>query len=70
MDKVVILARVSTQAQDYQRQVTELQEYCDRAGWKSPEFLPCSSSKTSRNAISARFFLSKRQKTAFFLRTG
>ena len=34
MDKVVILARVSTQAQDYQRQVTELQEYCDRAGWE------------------------------------
>ena len=34
MDKVVILARVSTQAQDYQRQVKELQEYCDRAGWE------------------------------------
>lgn len=34
MDKVVILARVSTQAQDYQRQVTELQGYCDRAGWE------------------------------------
>ena len=34
MDKVVVLARVSTQAQDYQRQVTELQEYCDRAGWE------------------------------------
>ena len=34
MDKVVILSRVSTQAQDYQRQVTELQEYCDRAGWE------------------------------------
>ena len=34
MDKVVILARVSTQAQDYQRQVTELKEYCDRAGWE------------------------------------
>lgn len=34
MDKVVILARVSTQAQDYQRQVTELQEYCHRAGWE------------------------------------
>ena len=33
-EKVVILARVSTQAQDYQRQVTELQEYCDRAGWE------------------------------------
>lgn len=34
MDKVVILARVSTQAQDYQCQVTELQECCDRAGWE------------------------------------
>ena len=34
MDKVVILARVSTQAQDYQRQVSELQEYCDRVGWE------------------------------------
>ena len=34
MDKVVILARVSTQAQDYQRQVTELQEYCDKEGWE------------------------------------
>ena len=34
MDKDVILARVSTQAQDYQRQVTELQEYCDRVGWE------------------------------------
>lgn len=34
MDKVVILARVSTQAQDYQRQVNELQEYCDRVGWE------------------------------------
>ena len=33
MDKVVILARVSTQAQDYQRQVTELQDYCKKAGW-------------------------------------
>ena len=31
MNMVVILARVSTQAQDYQRQVTELQEYCDKA---------------------------------------
>ena len=34
MDKVVILARVSTQAQDYQRQVTELQDYCKNVGWK------------------------------------
>ena len=34
MDKVVILARVSTQAQDYQRQVIELQDYCKKAGWE------------------------------------
>lgn len=34
MDKVVVLARVSTQAQDYQRQVIELMEYCDRVGWE------------------------------------
>ena len=34
MDKVIILARVSTQAQDYQRQVTELQDYCKNVGWK------------------------------------
>lgn len=32
MDKVVILVRVSTLAQNYQRQVTELKEYCDRVG--------------------------------------
>ena len=34
MDKVVILARVSTQMQDYQRQILELREFCDRAGWE------------------------------------
>jgi DNA invertase Pin-like site-specific DNA recombinase len=34
MDKVVILARVSTQVQDYQRQVTELHDYCKKAGWE------------------------------------
>lgn len=34
MDKIVILARVSSMAQDYQRQVNELQEYCDRVGWE------------------------------------
>ena len=33
MDKVVILARVSTQSQDYERQIKELSEYCDRVGW-------------------------------------
>ena len=33
MDKVVILARVSTDKQEYQRQVNELTDYCSKAGW-------------------------------------
>ena len=33
-EKVVILARVSTAEQDYNRQVTELTEYCDRMNWQ------------------------------------
>ena len=33
MEKVVILGRVSTDKQDYQRQVNELQEYCKTVGW-------------------------------------
>lgn len=33
MDKVVILARVSTNGQDYNRQVNELNDYCRRVGW-------------------------------------
>ena len=33
MDKVVILARVSTDKQEYQRQVNELTDYCRRVGW-------------------------------------
>jgi len=33
MEKVVILARVSTDRQEYQRQVNELTDYCSRGGW-------------------------------------
>ena len=33
MEKVVILARVSTDKQEYQRQVNELTDYCNRVGW-------------------------------------
>lgn len=33
MDKVVILARVSTDKQEYQRQVNELTDYCCRVEW-------------------------------------
>ena len=34
MEKVVILGRVSTDRQDYQRQIVELQEYCNKVGWE------------------------------------
>lgn len=37
MEKVVIIARVSTDKQDYQRQVVELMEYCNRVGWEVAE---------------------------------
>ena len=33
MDKVVILARVSTNGQEYDRQVNELMDYSNRVGW-------------------------------------
>lgn len=34
MDKVVILARVSTDKQEYQRQLVELRAYCAKVGWE------------------------------------
>ena len=34
MDKVVILARVSTNKQDYERQVVELTDFCNRMNWE------------------------------------
>ena len=33
MEKVVIIARVSTDKQEYQRQLVELREYCSKVGW-------------------------------------
>lgn len=33
MDKVVILARVSTDKQEYERQLVELRDYCGKMGW-------------------------------------
>ena len=33
-DKVVILARVSKNKQDYDRQIIELTDYCNRVGWE------------------------------------
>lgn len=37
MEKVVILARVSTDKQEYQRQINELTEYCGKVGWEVSE---------------------------------
>lgn len=37
MDKVVILARVSTDRQEYQRQINELTAYCKNVGWSVEE---------------------------------
>ena len=37
MNKVVILARVSTDKQEYQRQVNELTDYCKHVGWEVEE---------------------------------
>ena len=34
MEKVVILGRVSTDHQNYERQIVELSEYCNRVGWE------------------------------------
>lgn len=34
MEKVVILARVSTDKQDYERQVNELSDYCRKMNWE------------------------------------
>ena len=34
MVKVVLLCRVSTQAQDYERQINELTEFCSRMDWQ------------------------------------
>ncbi len=37
MDRVVLLVRVSTDKQDYQRQINELTEYCQRVNWEVSE---------------------------------
>ena len=37
MEKVVILARVSTDKQDYERQVNELTDYCRKMDWEVEE---------------------------------
>ncbi len=50
MDKVAILARVSTQRQDYERQVVELTDYCQRMNWEVVKVFANKVSGATRNA--------------------
>ena len=50
MEKVAILARVSTQGQDYERQVVELTDYCQRMNWEVVKVFANKVSGASKNA--------------------
>ena len=49
-EKVAILARVSTQGQDYERQVVELTDYCQRMNWDVVKVFANKVSGATRNA--------------------
>lgn len=48
--KVVLLCRVSTNSQDYTRQVNELTEYCSRVGWSVEKVFTNKVSGAKKNA--------------------
>ncbi len=50
MEQVAILARVSTQGQDYKRQVVELTDYCQRMNWEVVKVFANKVSGVTRNA--------------------
>ena len=50
MEKVAILARVSTQGQDYERQVVELTDYCQRMNWEVVKVFANKVSGATKNA--------------------
>ena len=50
MEKVAILARVSTQGQDYERQVVELTDYCQRMNWAVVKVFANKVSGATKNA--------------------
>ena len=50
MEKVAILARVSTQGQDYERQIVELTDYCQRMNWEVVKVFANKVSGASKNA--------------------
>ena len=49
MEQVAILARVSTQGQDYERQVVELTDYCQRMDWEVVKVFAAKVSGPTRN---------------------
>ena len=49
MEQVAILARVSTQGQDYERQVVELTDYCQRMKWEVVKVFANKVSGAARN---------------------
>lgn len=49
MEKIAILARVSTQGQDYERQVVELTDYCQRMNWEVVKVFANKVSGATRN---------------------
>ena len=49
MDKVVLLVRVSTDKQDYQRQIVELTAYCQKANWEICEIFANKVSGAKKN---------------------
>ena len=50
MEQVAILARVSTQRQDYERQITELTDYSQRMNWEVVKVFANKISGATRNA--------------------
>ena len=50
MEQVAILARVSTQRQDYERQVMELTDYCQRMHWAVVKVFANKVSGATKNA--------------------
>ena len=50
MEQVAILARVSTQGQDYERQVVELTDYCLRMNWEVVKVFANKVSGATKNA--------------------
>ncbi len=50
MEQVAILARVSTQRQDYERQVNELTDYCQKMNWAVAKVFASKVSGATKNA--------------------